>query len=76
MTVRDSGSGIDFAVLGRVCLPGLEARVRSLLPDGHREGAEWVARNPRRADRKTGAFSVNLRTGRWSDFATGDRQPR
>ncbi|MQR99323.1 hypothetical protein [Gluconobacter aidae] len=43
------------------------------LPDGVREGHEWVALNPTRADSKRGSFKVNLRTGRWSDFATGDR---
>ena len=47
--------------------------VRRWLPDGKREGGEWVARNPRRADRRPGSFKVNLRSGRWSDFATGDR---
>ena len=29
--------------------------------------------NPTRADRRPGSFSVNTRTGRWADFATGDR---
>jgi hypothetical protein len=43
------------------------------LPDGRQLGAEWVARNPKRADRRPGSFKVNTRTGRWSDFATGDR---
>jgi hypothetical protein len=47
--------------------------VRRWLPDGHRSGAEWVARNPKRVDRRRGSFRVNLRTGRWADFATGDR---
>jgi hypothetical protein len=36
-------------------------------------GGEWVARNPRRADRSPGSFKINVRTGRWSDFATGDK---
>jgi len=35
-------------------------------------GSEWVARNPTRADRHPGSFKVNLRSGRWADFATGD----
>lgn len=39
------------------------------LPDGRREGAEWVATNPTRDDHRRGSFKVNLRTGRWSDFA-------
>lgn len=46
--------------------------VRRWLPDGRREGGEWVARNPRRADHRAGSFKINLRTGRWGDFATGD----
>ena len=37
------------------------------------EGGEYVARNPTRHDRRPGSFKVNLRTGRWADFATGDR---
>jgi hypothetical protein len=31
-----------------------------------------TARNPRRADRRPGSFRINLNTGRWADFATGD----
>jgi hypothetical protein len=34
---------------------------------------EYVALNPRRDDRHPGSFKTNLRTGRWADFATGDR---
>jgi hypothetical protein len=30
-------------------------------------------RNPRRNDRRPGSFSVNVRTGRWADFASGDK---
>lgn len=51
-------------------LPALLAR---WLPDGRQIGGEWIARNPRRADRSPGSFKVNLRTGRWADFATGDK---
>jgi hypothetical protein len=42
------------------------------LPGGRREGREYVARNPRRADRTAGSFRINLTTGRWADFATDD----
>lgn len=45
--------------------------VRRWLPDGKREGAEWVAINPTRADGRKGSFKVNMTTGRWSDFAAG-----
>ncbi|MGB6769849.1 MAG: hypothetical protein WBE50_17515 [Methyloceanibacter sp.] len=43
------------------------------LPDGVRRGHEWIARNPTRADRHAGSFKVNLKNGRWADFATGDK---
>jgi hypothetical protein len=52
------------------CLPLIVAR---WLPNGRREGHEWVALNPRRNDRHLGSFKINLRTGQWADFATGDR---
>jgi hypothetical protein len=31
--------------------------------------AEWVATNPAGFDKRRESFKVNLRTGRWSDFA-------
>jgi putative DNA primase/helicase len=43
------------------------------LPDGKRVGDEWVARNPTRQDAHLGSFKVNLRTGEWADFATGEK---
>lgn len=64
---------IDFDRINddaRAALPSLLAR---WLPDGRRIGHEWVARNPRRADRKPGSFRVNINTGRWADFATDDK---
>jgi hypothetical protein len=53
--------------------PVIPALVNRWLPDGRRQGREWVARNPRRYDRDLGSFKVNLRTGKWADFATGDK---
>jgi hypothetical protein len=56
-----------------------EARARAALivprrcPDGKKEGVEWAARNPRRADRKPGSFKVNLTTGKWGDWSSGDK---
>ena len=49
-------------------LPDLVAR---WLPGGFIVGHEYVVRNPKRHDRAAGSFSVNLSTGRWSDFAIG-----
>src|SRR5215472_11784283 len=61
-----------IADIARRALPLAAALCGRWLPDGRRIGREWVARNPRRADRQPGSFKVNLVTGRWSDFATGD----
>ncbi|WP_099507749.1 toprim domain-containing protein [Microvirga ossetica] len=71
--MSDTRPSIDFAAIARSCLDRGERLVRSWLPGGRREGHEWVARNPVRADRKAGSFKVNLRTGKWSEFATGDK---
>src|SRR5687768_5544486 len=64
---------VDFGEIACASLPHLGAMVARWLPDGRRCGNEWVARNPTRADRHPGSFKVNLRTGRWADFATGER---
>ena len=63
---------IDFDAVNRAALAALPALARRWLPDGRRLGREWVTRNPRRDDRRPGSFKVNLATGRWADFATGD----
>lgn len=60
---------LDFERINAASLPVLPALAARWLPDGRREGHEWVARNPRRADRRAGSFRVNLQTGRWADFA-------
>lgn len=43
------------------------------LPNGKRQGTEYLPVNPTRADAHPGSFSINLKTGEWSDFATGDK---
>ena len=62
---------IDFPLIAGVALDHLPVLVNRWLPDGRREGYEWVARNPTRQDERMGSFKINLRTGRWADFATG-----
>jgi len=64
---------IDFAAVNAVALRALPLILPRWLPDGKRHGREFVAKNPTRADRSTGSFSINLVTGKWSDFATNDR---
>ncbi len=64
---------IDFEAVNNAARAQLPSILARWLSDGKRTGREWVARNPRRSDRDPGSFSVNLTTGRWADFATGDR---
>lgn len=63
---------IDFGRVNGAALARSVAVVRGLLPEGRMEGHEYVARNPLRPDRRLGSFKVNISTGRWADFATGD----
>lgn len=48
----------------------VELLLNCWLPDGRVEGAEYVALNPKRLDRRLGPFRVNMPTGAWGDFAT------
>jgi hypothetical protein len=64
---------IDFERINSAALVYFPAVLRRLLPNGKAIGSEFVALNPTRRDRRPGSFKVNLRTGRWSDFATGDK---
>lgn len=68
-----SRARIDFATVNSAAMRALPDLLRRWLPGGKLERREYIARNPRRADRHPGSFKVNLRTGRWADFATGDR---
>lgn len=47
--------------------------LRELVGQGRIEGSDYVALNPRRNDRKLGSFRININTGKFYDFATGDR---
>ena len=62
---------LDFQGINSRALSNAESILARWLPDGGREGTEWVALNPRRSDKRLGSFKVNLRTGKWADFAAG-----
>lgn len=64
---------IDFAAVNAAALRVLPDLLRQWLPDGRMVNGEWVAKNPTRHDRRAGSFSINVRSGKWADFATGDR---
>lgn len=66
-------STFDFAAVNRAALAALPAVLSRILPDGRGVAGEYIALNPRRADKRLGSFKVNLRSGKWADFATGDK---
>lgn len=64
-------AGIDFAAINAAALPHLEALCRRWLPGGRRISAEWTCGSLR--GEPGASCRVNLRTGRWADFASGER---
>jgi hypothetical protein len=64
---------VDFARVNRAALARLDDILRRWCPGGRFEGAEYVVCNPKRLDHNPGSFKINVRPGRWGDFATGDK---
>jgi hypothetical protein len=64
---------LDFSRINAAALLALPALCTRWMPGGKRIGREYVTLNPTRADRRPGSFKVNLESGRWADFATGDK---
>jgi hypothetical protein len=50
---------IDFDEINRTALTAFPAVLARILPTGKRVGAEIVALNPKRADRRLGSFKIN-----------------
>ena len=51
---------------------GYKNYIQQLLPGGKFQNNEYVVKNPTRLDNKAGSFSINVTSGKWSDFATND----
>lgn len=64
---------MDFTQINNELLARSEDFVKSILPEGKIEGKEYVSRNPTRQDSRLGSFKIHLESGRWADFATGDK---
>ena len=64
---------IDFKGRADAALGCSERLLASWLPDGRRDGHEWKALNPMRADHAAGSWSINLVTGAWGELATDDK---
>ncbi len=59
--------------VARVALSRSKDLVPQWIPGGNLDGNEYRVRNPTRHDEHIGSFSINLSTGRWADFSTGDK---
>ena len=64
---------LDFRAINRAGLASLPALLHRWLPDGWLIGHEYTALNPTRVDRRPGSFRINVDSGKWADFATGDK---
>lgn len=64
---------IAFRRIAEAAAARSESILPRWLPDGRREAGEWTARNPKRADAHLGSLKINMKSGLWADFATGDR---
>lgn len=62
---------VDFSSLAATLLASASTLVPQWLPAGKRQGHEWVI-GGLGGDPGT-SLSINLNTGRWMDFATGDK---
>jgi len=70
--IRPHHRHLKFGAINEAALTVLSTLLQRWLPDGRREGREWVCLNPTRQDKNPGSFKINLSSGKWCDFATGD----
>jgi hypothetical protein len=63
---------LRFKKLNETITPILLTLIPQILPQGKRRGTFWVSLNPTRFDRNIGSFMINLHTGQWIDYATGE----
>jgi putative DNA primase/helicase len=68
---KDVKSRLDFQGIARAALPHLEVLCARWLPGGRRNGREWCCGSL--AGEAGDSCRVNLITGRWCDFATGEK---
>lgn len=66
-------SHFEIQRIADAALQQVETLLADWLPDGTRRGGEYWPTNPVRGDRQPGSFSINLHSGTWHDFASGDK---
>src|SRR5215471_7541571 len=60
---RAQSRPVDFGRINHAALGRLSDILARWLPGGRIEGAEYVARNPKRNDRRPGSFKISLASG-------------
>ncbi len=73
MHIKYNKEKIDFEYLNCQLTPYSLQLLEQLLPEGILQNREYVALNPTRPDKNLGSFRINVFTGKWADFATGDK---
>lgn len=73
MSTHHKQEKIDFNRLNLQLSPSILPLLNLLLPNGKLANLEYVALNPTRYDKNLGSFRINTLTGKWADFATGDK---
>ena len=63
----------DFKHIKRQYSENSLAILKQLVGAGKIEGGDYVVLNPRRSDKKAGSFRIDISSGKFHDFATGDR---
>lgn len=64
---------IDFASINEAATAQGRRLLETWLPGGEWKNGEYWPRNPTRADKKAGSFSIHPATGKFVDFASGDK---
>lgn len=67
-----SNAAEKIRAVADAALMSIDSLIPSLLPDAKREGGDYVALNPTRADKKAGSFRVTRNNGKWRDAATDE----
>jgi predicted P-loop ATPase len=65
-------ASIPFKQIADSALSSIDTLLSRWLPGGKTQSGEYKVTNPNRADNRVGSFSINMRTGKWGDFATND----
>ncbi len=71
IAARKRAGRVDIPAVAQAALPHLAALCARWLPGGRLEGREWTAGSLRGEPGRS--LRVNIQSGRWCDFASGER---